>query len=207
MKLWTGMVLGVLVLGMSGSAIGAEQPRELPPFDRMVVDGAFDIVVNAGQAQSVIVETEQSRLERIETRVVDGELRVSTIGHVFDRPAALWITVPVLERVVLRGASNISMDGISRGDLALVISGAGDARLIGDCGGLSVEIKGSGDVDAEYLVCETVEVSVVGAGDVVVYASEAVSVQVSGSGNVDVYGNPSRIQQMALGGAARIQVR
>ena len=90
--------------------------------------------------------------------------------------------------------------------LALEVVGAGDIRVSGKAKDLSINISGSGDVDASKLTTEKAAISISGAGDVSAYVTEDVDISIVGSGDVTIKGNPKKVKQ-EINGSGRVSVK
>jgi hypothetical protein len=64
---------------------------------------------------------------------------------------------------------------------------------------LSIEVEGSGEVDAGALVAQRAAVSVSGSGDVVVHATESLDASIQGSGDIAYRGNPATVTRDVAG--------
>lgn len=84
----------------------------------------------------------------------------------------------------LAGAGDVSAQAIA-GDLEVNIAGAGDVKVASIAGNLDANIAGSGDITVAGGRARTVDVSVMGSGDVS-FNGEADSVDVSVAGSGDV---------------------
>ena len=67
----------VALLLTSGFASAADQARALPPFTSVSSEGALNIVVQVGKAQTVVLRGDEKYLAKVQTRVVNGELVVN----------------------------------------------------------------------------------------------------------------------------------
>ncbi|MBN2805481.1 MAG: DUF2807 domain-containing protein [Prolixibacteraceae bacterium] len=71
------------------------------------------------------------------------------------------------------------------------IHGTGDVRLIGSCFYQSIDMRGTGDYDAEDFESEECDISVRGTGNATIDVHEQLDVSISSTGDVYYYGNPS----------------
>ena len=75
---------------------------------------------------------------------------------------------------------------------------SGDISAAGRAGKLAASVAGSGDIRADGLAADVVEVSIAGSGDVKVQADKTLQVNIAGSGDVVYGGNPT-VRQSILG--------
>ncbi len=194
--------LAIAVAATPVLADGQKEERSLPAFTDIVVMGAVDLELKAGQDQHVTVKTEKTKLENVITEVKSGTLYID-----LEKENSFWdsgeadiiVHVPSLDSLDVRGAVDGKLSGLKADTFKLTIKGAGDVELKGTCVTFDLDIRGAGDVDAEDFKWETVEVRLRGAGDTKVYASKSVDAHVMGVGAVDVYGNPSDVTKKVSG--------
>ncbi len=189
------LLFGVTIMAGPSFADEDSQVRDVPEFNRIVVEGAMDIVVGVGKSQRVEISADRRYISRVETRVEDDTLYISQEGrHWRDIDVEVEISVRELNAFIIEGAADAEITGIKSDRFVLEIDGAGDVTLEGTCGDAEYEINGAGDVDAENLKCKTVEVTINGAGDADVYASESVRAELNGVGDITVCGDPDRVR-------------
>ena len=77
--------------------------------------------------------------------------------------------------------------GISAGDFALTVNGAGDIEIDGlKTGDASIIVNGAGDVDVSGIACKRLSVEINGAGDAVVSGNaDRADLQISGAGSIN----------------------
>lgn len=206
--LWLGMVPAADMTGF-GAASAAEgeelssETRALPSFNRIKVRGGFEIRINAGAEQKVLVETVGRDLKRVETEVRDETLILSFrdrwFSFLYDDPKIVTISLPALRGMEFVGGSDVKVTGIDSENLELIVEGAADITLAGSCGALNFDLNGAGDVRARELLCKSVVFRSDGIADAQIYASESVDVGLNGIGSVEVYGNPENVSKYING--------
>jgi hypothetical protein len=90
------------------------------------------------------------------------------------------------------------VDELAADDLAVKISGFGNAEIAGKVLTQDVQIIGSGDYKAEDLESEEAVVKVTGFGNPTIWVKETLDATITGSGNLDYYGSP-RVTQTITG--------
>lgn len=97
-------------------------------------------------------------------------------------------------KVAINGSGDMKgkMTGVNQSSVE--INGSGSIDLSGNCNKLNITVHGSGDFDGKKFECKQVNVRVDGVGDIEVYAKKSVDVDVMGSGEVTVYGNPKYVK-------------
>lgn len=219
--------------GHGGGELTAE-PRALAPFTKIVVEGQVDVTLVQGPTESANVEAPSRQLRRVSTVVRDGTLLIASNdsrrwwSSLFGgslRPARVTVTFRELDGVRASGAVKLKAGGLKSDKLAVSVSGAASLRVAGldvnelsvtgsgaikaDLAGRATEqtiaISGAGDYRAASLVSERANVSVSGAGRVVINAEKALKVGLSGAASVEYLGNPQVTQQIT--GAGRVKKR
>ena len=88
-------------------------------------------------------------------------------------------------------------------ELAVSRAGSGDLSLAGLASRVSIELAGSGHVDAGELRGDDVTVGIAGSGDVTVHATRKLAASIAGSGDVLYSGEPSVQRSVAGSGSVR----
>lgn len=205
---------------------GGSRTFDVRGFDRVSLRGSDDVVVRVGSAESVTATGPDDVLDRLEVKVVNGELRIGrekgwSWGWSGDRkPAVITVTLPRLrgasvagsgdmniDRVratafegSIAGSGNLSVNRLQAETASLDIAGSGNASVTGQVRSLDISIAGSGDMSAAGLKAERAKISIAGSGDVRAQVSGEADVSIIGSGDVNLVGNPRcRISKMGSG--------
>lgn len=180
--------------------------RTLPSFDKVGISGGYDkVYLQAGDTESVTIETSGIDPENILTEVKDGNLNIKTKnGNWKNFKATITITYRSLKAIAASGSSDIEALSVLKGhqfrlatsgsgdfkgefdvaDLEVAISGSSDMTLSGKAAEQDIAISGSGDIDASRLSGDKADVAISGSGDVRLGVKGKVKTAVSGSGTV-----------------------
>jgi hypothetical protein len=198
--LLTGCVTGFG--GIPGSGVSRTESRDLGEFHAISHDAVGAVTVTVGQPHSVKVTFDDNLLSLVETRVVDGELKIKTTGsfnstHTLD----VQITVPAVESLKVSGVGSLNAAGIESDNIELKLSGVGSLKVEGKTKNLDLNVSGVGSAELKALEAESARVIVSGVGGATVYATESVDVHTSGVGGVRVFGNPKdpKIKSTGIG--------
>lgn len=199
-NLATFATLATLTLA-SQLSFAAEQSRSLPEFKAINSKGAFKLVVNVGQSQSVTLKGPQKEIDLITTEVRNGEL---LLGHrknkdIDSDAIEIIINAPQLTKFSLEGAGATDLRHISGNEFAINYQGAGALRAEGSVTKLVLTAEGVGAIDARKLQSKNAEVSLNGVGSVKVYASQSLSAAVNGIGSLTYYGRPGQVSRAVNG--------
>jgi hypothetical protein len=195
-----------------GNGERAFESREHGDFSAIDHGGELDVRVEQGERFEVVVAIDENLIDRVETRVVDDELRISTRGQIGNlvKGPHVRVTMPVLSAARVSGAGDLGAHGFvdseavelrvsGAGDISwqgealeieASVSGAGDLRLEGHTESLDLRVSGAGDANARGCPAESARVEVDGAGDATVDVRGELDAEVSGSGDLEVYGDP-----------------
>lgn len=210
---------------VEGSGKIVEDTRNVPAFQKLRLDGSFDVRVQVGAPLKVVVRADDNLQPLIVTRVEGDTLVVGTEReqNVHSRGKVLvTVGVPSLSAAALRGSGDLNIEGASgafelslsgSGDvrmggaqlttLSASLAGSGDVKLQGRADSASLSIAGSGDIHAAELLTRSTKVSIAGSGDAEVQASELLDVNIAGSGDVRYAGSPRLQRHLAGSGEVR----
>jgi Putative auto-transporter adhesin, head GIN domain len=203
-------LLFTLACGMSfstpqtvvGSGVASSQERSLAEFTAIEVAGSADVFVTVGEAQRVVVETDDNILPLVETSVQAGRLVISMkpFTSISPRlPVRVTVTVPSIEAASISGSGSITLTGVNAESLTLNLPGSGDITVSGATRQATISLRGSGNIQCGGLEAQTVDVSLDGSGDVTVNASQHLGVTIRGSGSIHYRGNPAEVNQSVSG--------
>jgi hypothetical protein len=230
-----GALIILPLLALAACSAGAQEgartgggtgQRSFPvgAFQAVSLAGPHDVIVSVGGAPSVRAEGDAEVLERLDIRVENGSLHISTrrtSNFSFRRErgsATIHVTVPSLTAASIGGSGDLRIDNVhgerftasigGSGDMEigelrvaqaqLSIAGSGGIRAAGTVQRASISIAGSGDIDTSRVEARSASISVVGSGNVRSRATESAEVSVMGSGDVTVAG-PARCSVNRMG--------
>ena len=206
--------LPLALLAVAGTAIAQPADRRFDARGFNAVDLASSDTVRIvpGTAFSVCAGGDPRAVASLAIDVRGGTLHVSrTTGRHDDRGAIVTVMMPALRAITLSGSGAIEAGGAGGEAITARLSGSGQvrlpdlharyARLILDGSGsitasgradrVSVDLGGSGRVEASELATPTLAVDLGGSGSVSAAASSAASIKADGSGSVRVSGHPA----------------
>jgi uncharacterized protein YdeI (BOF family) len=192
-----------------------DEDREVKNFHAVSASGSFNVIVKMGTKESISLEGDQQDLDKIETLVQNGILKIRLkrdvntwkegVGNV-----NIYVTAKKLDGLILSGSGSIDLEGklnsagadiqlsgsgkitasLDTQSTAVALSGSGSINLSGEVGSVNISISGSGDVNAKNLISDKSKVQIAGSGNVYLYAKEELNATVLGSGSVKYKGNP-----------------
>ena len=211
---FTPLLLAVLTAS-GGQAQAATRSFTVTGFDKVRVEGAYNVEVRTGRGPSAQATGDARALDRVSVQVQGTTLvikpdRSSWTGWPGEEigGVSLVVTAPALSSASLNGSGDIKINRMAAprvdiaiagsGDIAVAsiagdrlrldVMGSGTATLAGQAAIGLVTIQGAGNVAAAGLTIADADVTVAGAGDVALSATRSAKVKASGSGKVVIGG-------------------
>lgn len=194
------LILALLLA--AGTASAADQTRTVAAFNGVSVQGPINMVVNAGKAQSLVIQGEDKFIRSVESKVVNGTLVLSFPKNYkgdVNSDSRILISVPALRSFYVEGAGYAELNDLSGDSIDIGFQGAGKLVAKGSVKLLKLQAQGVGDVDTKDLKAERADVSFEGIGAVKVHASDRLDAVVQGMGSLAYYGNPKTVNKTVEG--------
>jgi Putative auto-transporter adhesin, head GIN domain len=185
-----------------GSGNVVSETREATGFTSVSLDGAEDVNIKFGDAESVVITGEDNIIFLIETNVQNHQLVIKTkpqMTYVAKKPITIDVTVVALDQVALNGSGNMNVSGYTGNSLTVGLDGSGNMILDGTADNLKITLGGSGNIEADQLQAKSATAVLNGSGNIMVYASDSLDATVSGSGNIRYSGNPAHVNKNVSG--------
>lgn len=178
-----------------------KESRKVTPFNKVTIDGNFDVHIICGQAQNVELTARPNLLKLVLTESNQGTLHISykPDSKINETAPQLTITLPSLERVNLQGANAVTIEQIRGKKLVINAAGSSELDLSGSIDNLEIKTNGTADVDAFELKANNAKVSCAGAGDIELTCSQSLNAKVEGAGRIAYKGNPKHVNQKIEG--------
>ncbi len=203
-----------------------KETRNVGNFDEVMMSIDGTVYIKMGDKNEVILEGSRSDLEKVETDVKSGRLRIGTENRGRwwrswrDSPKVdVYITVKEINGVYVSSSGDIVSQGLLKSDdfeasisgsggievevdartVSSRISGAGNIELSGSSSDARLGISGSGKYFAEDLKVGDYNITISGSGRATVNVEGELDVRISGSGNVYYKGNPTGVNSSTSG--------
>jgi hypothetical protein len=194
-----------------------EETRSVSNFSGISLSVPANVQLTQGNAYSVVIEADKDILDRIETEVQNGVLRIKTRNNFSfgwgSSKINIKITMPSVNElsvsgsgkiiaanqistsnlsVSISGSGNVSIDDLNVKSLSASISGSGSLKLSGkgSANDAKATVSGSGSIALNGIRFADANVNISGSGRVKIFAIENLKARVSGSGNISYEGNP-----------------
>ena len=211
-------------------AVAAERRYSVTDFDRIQLEGPYEVVLRTGLASAARAEGTPAALERISIDVQGRTLRIRPNrsgwgGYPGESagPVRVEVATRDLRTAVVVGAGSLAIDrmGGLRADLSLSgsgrisagtiladnlglgIVGSGRMTVGGRAKQLRATVQGSGDLAAANLRADDATLVAETSGSVTVAVVRSAKVTASGAGDVVVLGTPSCTVQARGAGSVR----
>ncbi|MFL6846215.1 MAG: GIN domain-containing protein [Allosphingosinicella sp.] len=207
-----------LLLLAAAPAAAAERTYSVTDFDRVRVEGPYQVTLVTGLASGARAEGSTEALDRVAIDVEGGILRIRPNrsawgGYPGDSagPVKIALRTRELRTAAVVGSGGLDIDRVRGLRVDLSVSGNGrlnvaaiesDNLILGLLGGgrltlagrtkqLKASIQGSGDLAASALVADDALIAADTAGSIKVGVARTVKLTVDGPGDVEIVGNPS----------------
>jgi putative autotransporter adhesin-like protein len=176
---------------VGGSGNRQRQKRDVPSFNSLSTEGAFQIDIVCQKPLSLEIEGDDNVLPLISTEVSNNVLHIKNLrGYSVSEPIKLRISVPDLEGISSNGAGTIEVSGLKNEKFEIDANGAPTIRISGETKLVDIEANGAGKIDTHKLRAAKAIVDSKGVSKVDVYATEQLDVKVAGPSNVTYEGDP-----------------
>jgi hypothetical protein len=185
----------------SQAADDVSQTRSVSGFDRVRLTGAFSATVAAGKRDTRFVMTgDPDALARVTVSVSDRTLVVGMReGTNLKSTIKLQIDLPVLRSFKIEGVGNADITGLTGADLELAIPGAASITASGRAGNETIDLDGTGKIDASDVAARDVTATNNGVGAIYVQGSGSLVLNVNGVGEIRYKGNPRNVEKHVNG--------
>lgn len=220
------------LLALSAPARAADRAFPVADFDRLVVEGAYRVLLVVGPATTARANGTRDGLDRVSIETIGQTLRIRPRRNPWGAdaragddpgPVTIRLTTRSLRsarlvgpaRLEVEGASGLAVEllvegsgaltarGVAADALSLGLIGAGSLEVAGTAKTLRGQFQGTGSVAAAGLVADAATISANTVGDVALNVNGRAEVAAYGLGIVRIGGRPACV----LRGASAANVR
>ena len=217
------------LLLLAAPALAETRTIEVPAFSALDVSSGIDAIVTVGGAQSITAEAKDKRLlDDLQLKVEGGTLKAYYDWSFFDifsfgdrDQIKLTIALPALSRVEASAGADVEATGVTGDALKFSSSSGADLMLRAVAGksidlnassGAGLKIEGScedgkansssgSNLEADKLLCATMDANSSSGSDLDVYASKSIKANASSGSDLTIYGNPPEVDQESSSGS------
>ena len=242
----TIQLFAIAILMVSASALNANavlvtinheqqnsETREVAHFDGIASSGSFNIMVKMSDQESLKLEGNQEDLDKIETVVENGTLKIRTKkkngdnwNWNFTGKVNVYINAKELNALAMNGSGKIKVEGkmnadqislkingsgkidtdISASKANFALNGSGILSVNGTVEDLNMMISGSGTIQAKDVKANDLNVKIAGSGNVTVGVQNNLNAVIAGSGSVRYSGSPEvKISKAGSGSVSKMK--
>ncbi len=178
---------------IKGSGDLTSEIRNVEYFTKVESEGIFKVNILQGTTQSVEVIADNNIIHKVNTRVVDNELKLDLDnGNYQSINLEVNITALRINGLKNSGTGNMYVSEVDEvGAFRVNNSGSADILIEGSATSLDIKNEGSGSIMAFDFLVNDCGVEIVGSGDVEVNCSDHLNAEIDGSGSVYYKGNPT----------------
>jgi Putative auto-transporter adhesin, head GIN domain len=207
-----------LAVALAAPAAAAERRYSVTDFDRVQVDGPYEVTLTTGGSSQAMATGDQAAIDRVSIDVQGRTLRIRPNpsawgGYPGARIGPVRVVVStrdlrsaivtgsgslVIDRarglrldLSLSGSGSLSVASVDADTLTLGSIGSGEIRVAGKAKQLRLTVEGSGDFDGRGLVAEDAQIVAGTSGTLVVGAARTAKVTARGRGTVEILGTPA----------------
>ena len=211
-------VSGIIIKTALGAGLGQDKKenRKVGDFNEISLSIPADLFLTQGSKNEVIIEANESLLEKIETEIRGSRLVIKFekwynykgIGEI-----NVYVTVKNIDKLVVSGSGDIvskspiksdkisfivsgsgsvMIDELVTKEVDAMVTGSGDVRLKGnvEVDELDVTVTGSGDFESVDLKFREANLSITGSGSIHTYVIDELDANITGSGKIYYKGKP-----------------
>lgn len=188
-------------------ALAETKTYALADFTRISASAGVDVDVTAGADYSVVASSSGEGLQRLEIKVVDGELQIGRkrmSGFRWKRgdDVNVKVSLPALAALDVSSGASVGATGVDAGAFAIDASSGASVNVAGRCDALSVDVSSGGSIEAEAFECRTANASASSGGSADIFASESVNGEASSGGSIEVSGSPKTVNKDTSSGGS-----
>jgi hypothetical protein len=220
-------LIAASLLFLPASADAADRTYAIGSFDRIRIDGPFDVRLDTGKAPSARADADPRTLDRLAIRVEGGTLiiRMGNDGWgetptTAGKAPVITLSTPTLRSVnvnagarltvggmagqridlAINGSGVLTVNGIAADQLNATVIGSGSVTLSGRAAKTRLMTNGPGSIDAGALDVSDLIVRLDGTGETRAAARYTAAVTTTGLGRVTVSGEPACVIKAMAGG-------
>jgi len=180
---------------INGSGNIIEREIGIQDFNKVDVSGEGVLIIEQGDEESLVIETDDNILEYVEVNVSEGILKIeNVVDEGFDLVPTdaihYYLKLKNIEELTLPGVVTVICDSLQVSRLNLDMSGVTDIELSGEINSLSIFIDGVGDLEGRGLLSTECSISGTGTANIVVSVSEILDIDFQGIGSIKYIGDP-----------------
>ena len=187
---------------INGSGNIVEREIDVQDFDKVEVIGEGIIIIEQGDTESLVIETDDNLLEYITASVSNNKLKIEKIvddGYDLVPTDSIYYHLKIknIEELSLLGAVKVNCDSLQISRLNLDMSGVADVELSGEVESLDISVDGVGDLKGRDLLSTQCSISGTGTANITISVSKILDISFQGIGSIKYIGDPEINQDVS----------
>jgi len=218
------------IAACTAPALAAERRYSVTDFDRVQVEGPFQVVLKTGKGSSALAIGSSRAIEGLSIEVQGRTLKVRPNRSAWGGypgegagPVTIQLTTRLLRGASVNGSGSLSIDraeamrfdltltgsgrltiaALKADSLNVALLGAGAVRIGGSAKTARVTVRGAGDLDGAALAVEDLDLRTETSGVIALAARRSATVHASGAGETVIAGEPACTVTAAGSGPVR----
>lgn len=212
--------LSLIFLLATGFCFGqTKDVRQLDFFNAIHVGGNWEVIIEKGGSEKVLIEAENGPIEKIITEVDGSTLKIrlekwsSSLSNRF-RDVKIYVTFTELGKVYASGSGDITLkSALESDDVMLKCSGSGTITTEGRIyatDDIKIENSGSSKIYIQSTIeaGDDAEISNSGSGRIIInsFFADELAISNSGSAGVEINGGEVDAQSIRLSGSGKMKM-
>ncbi|HRW62756.1 MAG TPA: head GIN domain-containing protein [Bacteroidales bacterium] len=215
----SALLFTVLMLNAVSMAFGADpkkETRKVGDFNKISLAISANLYLTQGTACEVIIEADEDILNKIETEVENGYLKIEFekwYNYRGNKDINVYVTIKDVNslmvtgsgdiinktsinaeklEMVVTGSGSILINDLKVKEIDAMISGSGDIEIAGNqkADELDATITGSGDIESSNIEFSEADLTITGSGSIHAFVSKELEATITGSGKILYKGQP-----------------
>lgn len=183
---------------IKGHGTTVSETRYLPSFSSIECNGDIHLEIYPSDEDRVVVTGYENLIPEFETNVHNGKLRLEYNDRYFSvrkDNIRLKLYTTGFSNISSNGSGDIFInDNIDTKSLSIQLNGSGNVNASrNDVDYFSTEVNGSGNINTREVHAQTAYAKISGSGNIDITVEEFLDAKISGSGNIDYWGDPSSV--------------
>jgi hypothetical protein len=208
-------LVSALLLLLPAPALADERSFQVPTFERVRVDGPYQVVIVTGPSATARGEGDAAALDRLDVHVDGTTLTITANDNAWGGGASpsiakVYLRTPLLRAIAVNGGGRVTIDrmtaarvdiglngagtvqvaGIAAEDVQATLTGTGAITLAGKTTRARIRSAGAGAIDGANLIAGDAVVIAESSGPTSIAGRYTVRVMALGGGDVAIGGTP-----------------
>lgn len=209
----SAFLTGLAAASFFALSANAQETRtyDLPAFERINISAGIKLVAKSGDAQSVVVETDEGDFEDLKIKVKDDVLVVSREWnrlrwHQKKVAYKVIVSAPRIAALDASSGSYSILDQIDSRRFSLDLSSGSFVEVNGRSEDCTVDISSGANLKGRSFICDSANVDVSSGGHGELSVLKVLVGDASSGGHVAIYGSPVRVNiDRSSGGRIKVK--